>query len=138
MKCKRPDIKGSTSYDYGCRCEKCTLAHKRSVQSWRVNNKEQNKKAYTNWNKKNERSLRNSRLKRDYGITLEWYEGAFDAQGGRCAVCRREQKLVVDHSHRSKKVRGLLCGRCNTGIGFFQDNASLLSRAADYLLNPSN
>ena len=55
-------------------------------------------------------------LKRKYGITAKEYEALFKRQGGVCAICGRPPKtrrLHVDHCHRTKVVRGLLCFRCN-------------------------
>lgn len=53
-----------------------------------------------------------------------------------CSICgrwNRDRRLCIDHDHTSGKVRGALCSRCNSGIGFFQDSADLLLRAARYL-----
>lgn len=57
------------------------------------------------------------------------------AQGGRCAICRKDitEKFVIDHSHESGLVRGLLCGPCNLGIGQLGDSAERLFSAALYL-----
>jgi hypothetical protein len=56
------------------------------------------------------------------------------AQEGRCATCGRGDKILcVDHNHSTGIVRGLLCHRCNLGIGFLQDNPDLTQRATDYL-----
>lgn len=68
------------------------------------------------------------------------------AQGNACAICampftRVNEELWkkhpfvphVDHDHRSGWVRGLLCRRCNLGLGLFDDSVSSLRRAADYL-----
>lgn len=79
-----------------------------------------------------------ARLKRVYGITQDQYEEMFAAQGNVCAICGKPQpgssKLFhVDHSHRTGKVRGILCPRCNTGLGMFKDNPAALRAAADYL-----
>ena len=52
---------------------------------------------------------------------------------GICEVCKREARLVPDHDHRTGEFRGGLCGRCNTGIGFFQDDPVRLQAAIDYL-----
>jgi hypothetical protein len=43
--------------------------------------------------------------------------------------------LVVDHDHETGEVRGLLCNRCNTGLGFFADNRGYMRRALTYLEN---
>jgi hypothetical protein len=90
-------------------------------------------------------SLRNRSyyLKTKFGITLEQYQEMFDAQGGVCAVCGKpetsksntgdDKLLAVDHDHKTGKVRGLLCHKCNAGIGHFDDNESLLDKAIRYL-----
>ncbi len=59
----------------------------------------------------------------------------FAAQEGACAICHRtDRPLNIDHCHDSGKVRGLLCGPCNRGIGFLEDDVTLLQSAIDYLL----
>lgn len=71
-----------------------------------------------------------------YGITLEDYDRMFEAQGGVCAICGEppgERKLHVDHKHGTKHIRGLLCGRCNIGIGQFRESEELMRKAIDYL-----
>ena len=85
-------------------------------------------------------------LKR-HGVTAEQYDELLAAQGGGCAICGSTTpfgrgRFHVDHDHgccpgqRScgKCVRGLLCGRCNPGLGAFQDSPDLLLAAAAYLL----
>ena len=69
--------------------------------------------------------LRNSRLKCEYGITLEDYNKLFDEQNGCCAICGKHQSefkrpLSVDHDHNTGKVRGLLCTPCNNGLGVYE------------------
>ena len=78
-----------------------------------------------------------------YGLSEDDYEAMYELQEGLCGVCgepeiqRREdgseQLLSVDHDHRSGRIRGLLCSRCNTGVGLFRDNPALLRAAAEYL-----
>jgi hypothetical protein len=71
-----------------------------------------------------------------YGINLEEYTRMLEAQGGKCKICGgvpSARMLGVDHDHATSTIRGLLCGGCNSGIGYFQDNPSLLRKAADYL-----
>lgn len=73
-----------------------------------------------------------------YGITLEIYNRIFEEQAGCCAICGKHQiefkrRLAVDHCHSSGHVRGLLCTRCNLGLGCFNDGTKLLSSAINYL-----
>lgn len=74
---------------------------------------------------------------RSYGISLEDYDAMFTAQGGCCAICKSEpvrRRLDVDHCHTTGVVRGLLCPKCNRGIGYFNDNPQLLAAAAAYVM----
>jgi hypothetical protein len=73
------------------------------------------------------------RLKYEYNITKEEIESLRRQQDNKCAICRSEVKLVIDHNHNTGKVRGLLCNNCNTGLGQFKDNSFLLMKAYDYL-----
>lgn len=81
-------------------------------------------------------------VERTYNITAEQYWKLYEAQGGRCAICRRAtgktRRLAVDHDHKTNEIRGLLCKTCNRyGIGIFaRDDAEVLDRAAEYLRNP--
>lgn len=89
------------------------------------------------WNKENRDRVRDRTLRSKFGITLEQYNTMLTAQGGVCAICRTLNKdrknLAVDHDHRTGKVRSLLCGNCNRGLGNFQDCPAILQRAMDYL-----
>ncbi len=86
-----------------------------------------------------ERHRRKSYLKNTYGITIEQYDEMLAAQGGVCAICgnaeadARLYKLHVDHCHSTGKVRGLLCGACNRGIGNLGDDIDKLKSAIRYL-----
>ena len=84
--------------------------------------------------------IRKHALKAKYGLTLEAYEKLLVAQNGRCAICgnsggRKDGsgRLHVDHNHRTGKVRGLLCGWCNTSIGRFDDRPDILPQTIEYL-----
>lgn len=76
-------------------------------------------------------------LRHKYGITSSEYDEMLLRQGGVCAICREAcvsgRALAVDHCHETKSVRGLLCGRCNIGIGQFRDDRNLLGEAIRYL-----
>jgi hypothetical protein len=83
-------------------------------------------------------------LKNVYGMTLGEHEQMLVSQGRVCKVCGKEESrrhkvdgsavaLHVDHDHATGKVRGLLCHKCNVGLGSFNDDPALLRAAADYL-----
>jgi Recombination endonuclease VII len=77
---------------------------------------------------------RNADLKYQYGITIEQYHAMFVRQGGRCAICgTAESKLVVDHNHRTGRVRELLCHLCNAMIGCAREDIAILTSAVAYL-----
>jgi hypothetical protein len=60
-----------------------------------------------------------SNLKRRHGITPEQLDEMLTAQQGRCAVCNRNIILHIDHNHITGKIRGLLCIKCNTTLGWY-------------------
>ena len=68
-------------------------------------------------------------------LTKEEFDERIRRQEGVCAICNKPSKgsLVIDHSHKTGTVRGLLCGPCNIGLGMFQDSPRLLLKAAQYL-----
>lgn len=82
-----------------------------------------------------------------YRITPEEYDAMYDQQKGCCAICGaakepwepgvgiagRGRFLVVDHSHETSSVRGLLCLHCNCGIGQLRDSVPILLAAITYL-----
>jgi len=70
-------------------------------------------------------------------MTPEKYDRMLVRQRGACRICRRETRkvLCVDHRHATGWVRGLLCFKCNFGLGYFDDNPVRLVRAAAYLIS---
>ncbi len=83
--------------------------------------------------------LRSYHLRTLYGITVGDYERMLAEQGGGCAICsssgtsKRNGRLHIDHDHDSGRIRGLLCSKCNSGIGQLQDDPTLLRAAAEYI-----
>jgi hypothetical protein len=70
-----------------------------------------------------------------YGLTQADYERMLREQKGMCLFCHRRpaRGLVVDHDHATNRVRGLLCDKCNSGLGFFEDDAARMRTGADYI-----
>jgi hypothetical protein len=62
-----------------------------------------------------------------------FYKQRIEEINGCCEICGEADRLVIDHDHRTGKLRGLLCYRHNSGIGLFRDNPELLEKAASYL-----
>ncbi len=84
-----------------------------------------------------------------YGITPGEFDELMARQDGKCAICKanhtevkrpgmtkrglKPHGLVVDHSHETDVVRGLLCDRCNRALGLFHDDLIILQAAVGYL-----
>lgn len=83
--------------------------------------------------------MRETRFLNQYGITLSEYEDMVLERGGRCDIRgmlpndNRGSKLHVDHEEGTVGVRGLLCLRCNVGIGMLQHDPDLMLEAYRYL-----
>jgi len=78
---------------------------------------------------------RKTHLRLTYGISAQEYEEMVARQGGVCAICGRkfDKPLHVDHCHATNVIRGLLCRKCNTGLGCYEDNPTFMQRAGAYL-----
>ena len=94
--------------------------------------------------KKNTDKKKNQILLKCYNITIEEYNKLLISQDSKCGICNnyeltivnktnKPKQLAVDHDHKTGKVRGLLCQKCNTGIGNLKDSIELLDRAIQYL-----
>jgi hypothetical protein len=87
-------------------------------------------------------SMKNYDLKKKYGIDINDYEALFIKQNGCCKICKvhisdanmkRKRNFCVDHCHKTNTIRGLLCDRCNRGIGLLKDDYKILFSAYEYL-----
>lgn len=81
--------------------------------------------------------LKNSALKHMYGITAEEWESCFEFQNRSCAICKSTKPngkyWATDHNHKTGVFRGILCVRCNTGIGLLMESQENLRAAVKYL-----
>jgi hypothetical protein len=79
-----------------------------------------------------------------YGIDEEYFEALYQAFRGRCGICGyplkrevrgkgTEGRACIDHDHKTGNIRGILCHRCNSGLGLFRDSVELLQKAKEYL-----
>ena len=121
-KCNNYDCENLTN---GNLCKPCDLIR-------RSDRKNPNYRRYWHTNKK-------------YGIDEMGFEILWVAFKGKCGICGIDLKLpsntrgqqldtvVIDHSHKTKNLRGLLCNGCNKGIGLLKENVSILKNAINYL-----
>lgn len=100
--------------------------------------KEYRKKYYSSpeWRKK----LREQHLKSTYNITHKDYEVLLNKQNNVCKICNQfklyqkgKDYMHVDHCHKTGKIRGILCSKCNKGLGSFCDDIELMKNAIKYL-----
>lgn len=115
------------------RCKPCAVNHSKA---WALRNPGKVKATRASYRSKYSSSKINGhRLKYRYGITLEQHAAMIQAQGSKCAICASEFVGTphVDHCHATGKVRGMLCDRCNRGLGYFRDSPDALDQAAAYV-----
>ena len=126
----RPDREGARQ----SHCKECNRARNRTPQAreWQRRQREKHRA-------KRLPEMRDRRLMRLYGLTPEEHNAMEAAQNSLCAICNRPERLKggrrlsIDHCHSTGAIRGLLCSRCNTAIGSFDDNIELMRRAIEYL-----
>lgn len=112
---------------YSHNCKECGKYY---TKKW----KSENRDAVKRYNKKN--SINRNLIKR-YGITLDDKRNMLNIQNNRCKICgnefEEESSAFVDHKHENGLVRGLLCTKCNTAIGYLQDNPKIIANAMLYV-----
>jgi hypothetical protein len=134
---------GTASHGRAAVCIECQKEEKRQ---WRLNNVERVREQ--NRARREAPDLRRTRMRdvhlRRYGLDEAGYQQLVRDQHGLCRICHRPEitidlrtgdvkRLAVDHDHATGMVRGLLCSRCNTALGLFDDDIDRLQAAVEYL-----
>lgn len=127
----------------GRRCKRCVYE---KMLDWRRNNKDRVAATRKRWLERHPGRIKElgtkSAMKLRYGITPECYAALLKSQGESCAICGTQnnpkRRLCIDHAHDDDHVRGLLCDKCNVGLGAFGDRPDLLIAAAEYLRRKSS
>lgn len=106
---------------------------------------EAEKAQHKQWRTKNPMASLRHKLSNKYKLSVTQYQLLLQLQRNLCVVCgqpetSKDQKgnvrrLSVDHCHTTGGVRGLLCARCNSGLGHFRDSSTTLQKAIAYLSN---
>ena len=125
-------------------------------KQWRTENKEKLKKQKKKYNRKHKKERKDYLNKnkenfklfkkqydksvkfKKYGIDEKQYIELYNKQEGKCAICGTHQNelksaLHIDHNHKTNKIRGLLCFKCNSLLGYANDNIIKLESAVNYL-----
>lgn len=104
---------------------------------------DQERAAQRRWKKRNPERVKAQDRRRNLrakGWSVELYERLLEEQGGGCAICGAKpngKALSIDHCHHTGAVRGVLCGLCNRGLGYFGDDVDRLMKAINYLKRAS-
>lgn len=130
------------------------MKHKQPVWS-RWNTKESTKEYKRQWYQANKERLKKRKVERTielgvsvnalqvHKVTAEEYNDMLATQGGVCKICKEIPSIKsrgrvidfhIDHNHETGQIRGLLCGRCNAGLGMFRDSIINLGNAMEYLI----
>jgi len=121
---------------------RCKLCEREVRSDYYKKHKIKIDKQVNEYRKANPSKTKSTLLKHWYGITIEEYNELLDKQQGKCAICKTDKparfgriskSFHVDHDHKTDKIRGLLCSKCNQGLGYFNDDPDLLERAIKYL-----
>ena len=105
--------------------ERINARHKRSWKIWYLKNGDRLRT-----------KMRQRAREKSYGVSPSKLAQLLAIQNGRCAICKtpiQGKEINVDHCHKSKRIRGLLCRTCNTGLGCFKDDLQNLVNAIVYL-----
>lgn len=119
---------GITSY--------CRSCNKRDVADWRKKNRDASRLWAKRWYADNPEKRFYYNTTKTTGVTLEQFKEMQSAQNNLCAICKKApsgKRLHIDHCHKTGKIRGLLCYKCNVGIGYFNDSEEMLTAAIKYL-----
>lgn len=128
--------------EYGIKWRKKNAEKSREYNlRYKQENKHEIKEKRQNYAEKNafkiSQQVRERKFKSRYGITKAEYDLLCASQDFSCAICDDQilhpQRLHVDHDHTTGEIRGLLCGKCNRGIGLLRDDPIILEKAIKYL-----
>lgn len=121
----------------------CKICHVNNNNTWTKANLEFVKEKKREFYYADLNRVRNKELKHKFGITKDEYDDLHKTQNGKCKICDQKETtpgrngklrpLAVDHCHSTGVVRGLLCAKCNTGLGLLNESVFILEKAIEYL-----
>lgn len=117
--------------------EECKKKMKKYNKVYHKRNAERERK----YRREHKEELRAWQFKNSYGVSLEQIDKILLGQNHQCPICGEPLRdggasgRHIDHDHKTNRIRGILCSRCNLGLGLFRDNSKFLANAAKYLEN---
>lgn len=96
------------------------------------------------WGRNNRVNTRDNNLYARFKLRRHEYDNLVSEQGNKCAICFQYETYInkqldspnplsIDHCHRTKKVRELLCQKCNAVLGMSRESIEILESAIDYI-----
>lgn len=116
------------------RCRTCQIEYQRQ---YRARNREKTRRYANDYYRTHGHG---KRISKSYGLDRDEYDQLLAEQGGVCAICKNDdvKALAVDHCHETGRIRGLLCNKCNRGLGLLGDSYDAILRVLDYLREDVN
>lgn len=116
------------------------LEYKKEYDKQRyINNRKNILKRIKQQREDNPEKYKDNELKNNYGLSYKDWLAMWNVQNGKCAICGELfdnfSDACIDHEHETGKIRGLLCKKCNLGLGLFRDNLDIVKNVIDYLNN---
>jgi hypothetical protein len=134
LKHKDEEFKSHTKY---------YIKHKKKLlKKWKeyyLNNKIKIDKYRKKYNNEHTNDRINYKLIHNYGITLNEKQNILKQQNYKCLVCNKNLKNIntryihIDHNHKTKKIRGILCQTCNLALGLLKENPAIIYRLFQYV-----
>ncbi len=137
---------------YDTRCKKCSRKqaldryHSKEGQAYAKKRLKSgdSKKARDKWEARNGKRFRFLQKLKKYNLTEKSYAKLLCSQDNSCAICTanleslNSRQVHIDHNHSTGRVRGILCNKCNQGLGLFNESILLFKKAVYYMGQESN
>ncbi len=110
------------------------------TKRWCLANKARRYELNANWAKRHPKqyrlSIKNTHLRKKYGKEApEHFSKQLKKQKGKCAICKRKMKTPgLDHCHKTKKLRELLCYNCNWALGLLKEDTKIMKAMINYVI----
>lgn len=120
------------------------VENRKNVLRWQKKYPERVNAKNKKWADSNKEKIQAKRRRQRYGLLQSEFELMMKSQNNKCALCHQEfgtvksQSPSVDHNHKTMKIRGILCDRCNRLLGVVDDNIEIFKLAIEYLLETNN